>query len=360
MKLCLICVEIFAWNKYGGFGRATRTIGRELAKRDIDVYAVVPRQSGQKSYEELDGIKVYSYPKRNPLASIRLFKKIDPDICHSEEPSLASYLAQVALPDKKHIITFRDTRDFTDWKLEYRDPSVSKLQVASNFIFENNFMVHRAIKKADKLCCASHFVGEKAKMEYKLNASPQHLPTPVKIAMDIKKSPTPLVCYLARWDRRKRPELFFNLAQKFPHVEFVAVGKSRDKKYNDYLKNKYSNIPNLKMEGFINQFESDKTTRLLSKSWILINTASREGLPNAFIEAISCKCAILSHVNPDGFASDFGYHASDENFEKGLEFLLKINIWKSQGEKGYEFVKSKYEMENAINQHLDIYKEILG
>jgi len=33
MRVCLISVEIFAWGKYGGFGRATRLIGRELAKR---------------------------------------------------------------------------------------------------------------------------------------------------------------------------------------------------------------------------------------------------------------------------------------------------------------------------------------
>ena len=36
MKICLISVEIFAWGKYGGFGRATRIIGRELVKRGPD------------------------------------------------------------------------------------------------------------------------------------------------------------------------------------------------------------------------------------------------------------------------------------------------------------------------------------
>ena len=34
MKVCLISVEIFAWGKYGGFGRATRIIGRELTRRE--------------------------------------------------------------------------------------------------------------------------------------------------------------------------------------------------------------------------------------------------------------------------------------------------------------------------------------
>ena len=40
MKICLIAMEIFAWGKYGGFGRATRMIGKELAKRGVTVTAV--------------------------------------------------------------------------------------------------------------------------------------------------------------------------------------------------------------------------------------------------------------------------------------------------------------------------------
>ena len=51
MKICLISVEIFAWGKYGGFGRATRIIGRELAKRGMEVFAVVPRRNGQKAVD---------------------------------------------------------------------------------------------------------------------------------------------------------------------------------------------------------------------------------------------------------------------------------------------------------------------
>ena len=47
MRICLICVEIFAWGKYGGFGRATRMLGRELVRRGMSVDAVVPRRKGQ-------------------------------------------------------------------------------------------------------------------------------------------------------------------------------------------------------------------------------------------------------------------------------------------------------------------------
>jgi hypothetical protein len=129
MKVCLICVEIFAWGKYGGFGRATRMIGRELVKRGIEVYAVVPRRKGQRPIDSLDGIKVLGFPPLMPWKAKPLLKECDADIYHSCEPSLTSYLALKALPYKKHIVTVRDPRDYSDWETEFRLPSLNRLQV---------------------------------------------------------------------------------------------------------------------------------------------------------------------------------------------------------------------------------------
>ena len=66
----------------------------------------------------------------------------------------------------------------------------------------------------------------------------------------------------------------------------------------------------------------------MEKSWILINPAIREGLPNSYLEAAAHQTAILSYVNPDDFASRFGFHAATDNFEEGLTTLLKNNYWK--------------------------------
>ena len=90
LKICLLSVEIFAWGKYGGFGRATRTIGRELAARGHDVYAVVPRRPEQQAVESLDGMTVLAFPPRRSLATASLFRSVDADIYHSCEPSTAT------------------------------------------------------------------------------------------------------------------------------------------------------------------------------------------------------------------------------------------------------------------------------
>ena len=73
MKICLICTEIFEWGKYGGFGRATRIIGRELVKRGIEVFAVVPKRNGQKEIEILDGIKVFGFQNVKSISCKKIF-----------------------------------------------------------------------------------------------------------------------------------------------------------------------------------------------------------------------------------------------------------------------------------------------
>ena len=62
------------WGKYGGFGRATRTIGRELVKAGHTVTAIVPQRSGQAAEETLDAIRVLGYPERHPWTICRLAK----------------------------------------------------------------------------------------------------------------------------------------------------------------------------------------------------------------------------------------------------------------------------------------------
>jgi glycosyltransferase involved in cell wall biosynthesis len=168
------------------------------------------------------------------------------------------------------------------------------------------------------------------------------------------------VCFVARWDRRKRPERFFELAQAFPRVRFLAAGKSRDPSYEQMLRQQYGGLANVEMLGFVDQFRGPGLSQLLGHSWILVNTAAREGLPNAFLEAAAHGCAILSAVNPDGFASRFGQHVQDDNFERGLSCLLEGDRWRELGEQGRDYVQRMYSTTRAMDCHMKAYQELLS
>jgi glycosyltransferase involved in cell wall biosynthesis len=355
----LISVEIFAWGKYGGFGRATRTIGRELVARGHEVYAVVPRRPGQAAVEELDGMTVLSFPPGRWRASAELLREANADIYHSCEPSLGTYVAMRARPDRVHVVTCRDPRDREDWWTEFLLPSRSRLRVIANYVYENGPLVRRGVQRADAVYAAARCLVPKAQLVYGLRTAPSFLPTPIPVPVAVDKAAQPTVCFVGRLDRRKRPERFFRLAERFPDVRFVAVGASNDPAWDLHLRNRYGSLPNLDMRGFVDQFRTDELSRILRESWIIVNTSAREGLPNSLIEAAAHRCAILSAVDPDGFASNFGWHAHDEDFDRGLHFLLDNNRWRERGLAGWRYVHDTFETTRAVEHHLAAYHGLL-
>jgi glycosyltransferase involved in cell wall biosynthesis len=359
MRICLISVEIFAWGKFGGFGRATRLIGRELANRGHEVFAIVPRRQDQGQVEMLDGITVLGFSPWQPFAASKLIREADADVYHSCEPSLTTYLAMRAMPDRRHMVTFRDPRNAYDWLLEFARPSLNRPQVLHNYFFENNLWVRSCIKRMDSVYTIARYLGSKVQAMYGLTEPARFLPTPVAMPSGIEKAEQPTVCYVARTDRRKRPELFYELASRFPRVRFLLAGQSRDKAWEALLGNQYHHLENVQVLGFVNQFESNLHSEILSKSWIMVNTATREALPNSFLEAAAHECAILSHVDPDGFASNFGYHAADDDFERGLASLLEHDRWRSRGKVAGDHVREVFEINRALDLHEAAYRQLL-
>jgi glycosyltransferase involved in cell wall biosynthesis len=360
MRVCLISVEIFAWGKHGGFGKAARTIGRELAARGHEVCAVVPKRGGQRPEEMLDGIRVLGFSPRAPWSAKGLLRDVDADIYHSCEPSFATWLAMRARPRRKHLVTVRDPRDFNDWGTELLYPSYSRPQVVANWLYENNPLVRRSVRRADAVFAPARCLAPKIRAIYGLASDPPFLPTPVEVPATVRKAVTPTVCYAARLDRRKRPELFLDLASRFPGVRFVLMGKSRDAGYEAALRRRSEGLANLEWMGFVDLFGSGEHSRVLGESWVMVNCAAREGLPNAFLEAAAHGCAILGSVDPDGFASRFGYHAREDDFDKGLVWLLEGERWRALGEAGRAHVLETFELGRAVDAHEAVYGEALA
>jgi glycosyltransferase involved in cell wall biosynthesis len=370
MRICFIATEIFSHGFYGGFGIATRILAKALAEKGLKTYVIMPRKEGQQPVEADDNFIVLSYQaqaysgwqKSKPYR--HLFKMIDADIYHSEEPSIGTYLAMIGAPDKKHIITFQDPRTLEDRKREWIEAGIkgSSLRKNERRIKHTNDRMKRLVKKADGLFIAAKYAIPKAMKIYGLRTPPRFLPNPVEIpSKNLIKSDTATVCFLGRWDPRKRPEYFFELAQRFGSIKFISMGGCQPNfaEREAELREKYQNTPNLEMTGWI--FGEDKS-KILDKSWILINTSWRECLPISYIEACAHKCAVLSHENPDDFARNFGFWAKNgdiDDFAAGLEYLLEKDRWKELGERGYEYVKNTFEYDKVINEHMKIYDEIL-
>lgn len=360
MKICLICVEVFAWGTFGGFGKLTRTLGRELVRRGHDVTVVVPRRKGQGRVETLDGMTVLGYPMSFPPSAVPLLRACDADVYHSIEPSLATAMAMAARPRARHIVTFVDPRDGDDWRIEAELPSLNRAQVLANRLYEDGPIVRWAVRRACRTFATAHFQIPKATAIYGMNTPPEFLPIPTELPARIVKDARPTVLFLARLNRRKRPELFLETAAAFPEVRFVVMGRGRDEAYEAGLKSRFGGLPNIEWDGFVDPYRTDALSGRLGAGWILMNTAAREGLPLSFLEAAAHGCAILSHVDPDGFASRFGHHAIDDDFVEGLSVLLEGDRWRERGEAGRRHVAEVFEIGRAVDMHEDAYRAALG
>jgi glycosyltransferase involved in cell wall biosynthesis len=354
LSVCLVATELFAWGKYGGFGMCTRTIGRELVKRGVKVSVVVPRGHGQRPVETLDGMTVLSFKLHAYPNTGALYRRCDADIYHSEEPSWGSRVAMKAMPTRKHVATSQNPKTEDNWKLVDRYYPLRRRLF--NRLFDGT--LKETVRRMDAVYCQARYTIQKVKELYGLEENPLFLPNPVELALKRPdKAVEPTVCFLGRFDGEKRPELFFDLARRFPEVRFSALGSAHDLSRDRRLRRAYGSVPNLELPGFVT---GDGKDRVLNESWILVNTSVSECLPVSFLEAAAHGCAILSFNDPDGFASSFGFHAAvEKDLDRGLRFLLEDDRWKMLGERGFSYVSETHEIGRVVDMHMNVYRQLL-
>lgn len=330
-----------------------------MAAEGYEVSVIIPKRAGQNT-PSIPGMKVYALTFYNIIKFKKFFKSIEADLYHSQNPNFFTYLALKAQPQKKHVITCRDPRDIHDWFIEFVNATWKrKIKTPLVYLFEAGPFISYSIRKADVVGCPALFLLDKVKQMYgrkdvillpNLERIPELIP---------QKAIEPTVCFVGRLDRRKRPELVFNLAEKFPGVRFFIVGKSEDRNRQIQLEYTAKKFKNVNMLGYIDKFQSTMLEEIYSRSWIFVNTSVREGLPMTFIEAAAYGCAILSTVNPDGFATKYGYYATSvDKLSEGLGILLKNRDWEEKGKAAYRYVSSIYKEENVIKMYLKIYTSL--
>ena len=363
MHICLICSELAGLVRpISGFGVATRSLAELMvnAGHQVSVIVLDSKKARTTTSAELSHIKVYRVRRSNVLTSGQLFREIDADIFHSQQPSLVSFAAQRSRPDAKHVVTCRDPHLVGDWITEFLYPDVNRAGVLRAVAFYAGPLVASAVRRADLIAAAAPHLVHKVKILYGLNDTPVHLPTPVKMRQDTAKSDRPTVCYVGRLDGRKRPDLLLKVAAATPEIKFLVVGTSSAAARDREIRSKLACLENVELAGFVDQFTDPLHSKVFSRSWMLLNTSAREGLPISFLEAAAHGCAIVSRVDPDGFATRFGACAADGNFAGALRGLIRTGAWRERGELAQRYVETTYSEDCAIAAHLNQYERILA
>lgn len=343
-------MEYFGWGRYGGIGKATRDIAEGLAGRGLEVHAVVPLGKGQKPVESVDGVTVHGFPMRRYDKIKEILRGINSDIYHSQSPTPGTVISMKTCPNAKQVLTCQNPKTRSDWSKVNRYYPIRR-RVYNYFL---NPYIEAQVRKLDNVFCQCNYIREKASQLFGLDYLPAVLPNPVQIRSISTKNSTPKVCFIGRLDGEKNPERFFEIALEYPDIEFVAAGKAHNDARDWEIRKRFSG--QVSLPGHVSGVEKDV---LLDTSWVLVNTSVSECLPVSFLEASAAGCAILSPHDPDGFASRFGFHVS-EDYGHGLEWLIEEDNWRKQGKKGRKYVENVHEYGKVINMHVEEYQKLLG
>lgn len=417
IKIGIICNEYFGkinhnkpTNSHGGFGFLTRKKAEEYAKRGYEVHVFVPRYSydGKNILStnlELNNVHIHFFSTiHNDYSNSRIYrfistklnnmigptifnlfiKKYNIDVFQIEDPFLP---VTPVIAELEHITVFQDPFDSIDdevmkraWKdylygnidnpqfvtetqLRKRLPNQQYYSVGNGSI---NQLLKIAVQKEnrDAVYSEAGFIAKKAKSIYGLDFEPKVLLNPVDIKKfnTIHKSETPSIVFLARLDAQKRPDVALKIAKEMPQFEFYFIGRASGlKEYlirQEQLIKIYKKYKNIHILDFIDEKEKQL---LLQKSWILLNTSVREGLPISFLEAGANGMAIASSVNPDRYTSKFGIFVEDgriDSFKNAINQLTKTEECFELGKQAYHFMLRNHKTEVVIKKHLDILNKI--
>jgi glycosyltransferase involved in cell wall biosynthesis len=161
------------------------------------------------------------------------------------------------------------------------------------------------------------------------------------------------ILWVGRSIKWKHPEIFLKLAKKFPNEMFVMICQSFNKKLFSWIKVQAKKINNVRFFEFV---PFQKINRYFSEAKIFINTSSKEGFPNTFIQAAKNSTPIISlNVNPDNFIKRYecGFFCNGNmlKLEKYLRNLL------NDKEKFQKFSKNCFRYVNENHSIEKIIKE---
>lgn len=171
------------------------------------------------------------------------------------------------------------------------------------------------------------------------------------------------VLWVARCEDWKRPEVFIELAKKFPKENFVMICP-RSLNQMDYfhiILDKASTVSNLEFIKFVPFSKIDTYFR---DAKIFVQTSVFEGFPNTFIQAAKNMTPILSlSVNPDNLLGENDCGICANNDEKmlirSLKRLLKDDSLRCRmGSNAYAYALKSHDIDKIVLRYRDLFMSI--
>jgi len=142
----------------------------------------------------------------------------------------------------------------------------------------------------------------------------------------------------------------------------IAGGSSHTDEYVEQIRERTADDSRIIMTGFI---EGQLLDELFSNCAVYVMPSDSEGMSITLLEAMSYGCTCLVSDIPENtevtedYAVTFKKSNTDDLKEK-IELLLKEGFGKYSPEEIRSFILKKYNWDDVVDRHLEIYKNIKG
>ena len=337
-------------------------LAKELVKNGYDVSFIV-FDYGQKSFEILNGIKIYkTVPTGYALSGVKsiyfaikcvwnALKKADADIYFQEcSGYYTGFVALFCILKRKRFV-FQLASDM----------DVDGTFIKNAKLYERK-LYKFGIKRADCIVAQSEYQQELLKKNYNQDSVIIKNPYPIEEEVEISKSTPPVVLWVGtikpRW---KQPDLFLKLANAIPDARFQMIGgASTNKEFYNKIKEEAEKIPNLEFVGFIPYHDVNK---YFTNAALLVNTSSDEGFSNTFLQAWVAYTPVVSlNVDPDKIICRYklGFHSGTfEQMERDVKTLLKDEKSREKmGMNGRIYVEREHDIKKIVKKYAEIFENV--
>ena len=168
--------------------------------------------------------------------------------------------------------------------------------------------------------------------------------------------------WVGSFRRRKRPDLFLELARQVPEANFTIIGGiGDDPGFYEKIKTETASITNLNYPGFI---EPDSIEKYYSRAFAYINTSELEGFPNTYLHSWRRGVPTFTiGIDPDGIIENNRIGKCTGTFERLVESVRGILSDKQSRsgmcERALEYVADNHDIRDKGDEYIRLFESLI-
>jgi glycosyltransferase involved in cell wall biosynthesis len=162
--------------------------------------------------------------------------------------------------------------------------------------------------------------------------------------------------------RRKRPDLYLELARRTPNAKFTMIGgKGDDENYHREIYSLAKSISNVRHIGFV---PPDEMNKYYGSAYALVNTSDLEGFPNTYLHSWAHGVPTFTiEIDPDEIIEKNGIGKATGTFEGLVSEIHSIcdnpQTRSEMSARALSYVRQNHDIRDRCDDYMRFFEDLL-